>query len=398
MFAREQDSSRPTRIALVGIHGYGVIHLRHLAAMGRAVQLVAVADPQPPVVGSLPDGTLVFPDQAELLARVTDLDVVIIATPISTHFQLATEALKAGVDVYLEKPPVTSLADLDELLAIEAASPGVLQVGFQGLGLHGSPEFAGAVASLSDVLSIGAVGLWQRSPAYWNRSRWAGMRTLDGVDIVDGAITNPFAHAVVSALRLAGVAQRDDVGTVELDLYRANPIEVDDTSVLRVRAAAGSLGPVSITCAFTVCAERTAEPYVLVVGVAGTLRFFYTEDRIELTDADGAVSHVALPRRDLLENLIAHRLVGEALVSPLSASAPFMRVLDAIRTSPLPRVIGSALTEVRSDGTIVVSDVTAWAERAALEGRTFEELGAPWVQPDRPRVVRPDVEAMFISS
>ena len=58
-----------------------------------------------------------YPSVAELLAA-PDLDLVVVNTPSSTHFELASQALRAGKHVLLEKPVATSLAQLQELLAL----------------------------------------------------------------------------------------------------------------------------------------------------------------------------------------------------------------------------------------------------------------------------------------
>ncbi|MCA8831177.1 Gfo/Idh/MocA family oxidoreductase [Hymenobacter pini] len=57
---------------------------------------------------------------AELLADPA-LELVIINTPNDTHFALARQALQAGKHVLIEKPVATTVAELDELLALAAA-------------------------------------------------------------------------------------------------------------------------------------------------------------------------------------------------------------------------------------------------------------------------------------
>ena len=94
------------KIAQVGAWGFGLGHLARvdrLAAMGRC-ELVAIADPAGPVECR---DVAWYPTLTELLAAHR-VDVVQIATPIGTHMALATEALAAGADVVLEKPPVAS--------------------------------------------------------------------------------------------------------------------------------------------------------------------------------------------------------------------------------------------------------------------------------------------------
>lgn len=365
------DQTRPMRVAIAGVHGYGSVHLERLEAMRGEVELVAVADPRQPPAAALPPATAVYPSLLDVLLVERDIDIVIIATPLDTHFELAELALRSGADVYLEKPPVTSVDAFDRLREVERHNTGSIQVGFQGLALHHSPVFRSAVASIGEIRSVGAIGLWQRSDAYWKRSRWAGRRILDGVDIVDGVITNPFAHAVASALRVAGAHRRSQIAGIDVDLYRANPIESDDTSVVRIRTDRG----VTITGAFTLCAASPVEPSLLVTGSTGAIRFWYTEGMLQL--ADGSV--VQLEHRGLLENLVEHRRDRAVpLLSPLEDSAPFMAVLDVIRTAAEPAPIPQQFLERVGEATTVVTDIARWAELAVARQATFAEVGAPW--------------------
>ena len=49
----------------------------------------------------------------ELLAA-DDVDGVVIATPVPTHYALAKQALEAGKHVLVEKPPAMRSAEIDE--------------------------------------------------------------------------------------------------------------------------------------------------------------------------------------------------------------------------------------------------------------------------------------------
>jgi predicted dehydrogenase len=379
-----------TRAALVGVHGFGTHHLRNLERLQKAgvVELVAVADPQPPVPGSVPATAAVFPGLTELLAETKDLGIIIVATPIQTHAPLALVALVAA-DLYLEKPPVASLADFSRLAAAAEASGRSVQIGFQSLG-------SDALAAIEDLLAggtigtlqgISATGRWVRDRAYYKRSRWAGKRSMDGVEVVDGVATNPLAHAVATALRIAGARTLGDVASIETDLYRANDIESDDTSVIRIRTASG----LPVTCALTICAAESVEPYVTLHGSRGTAVFHYTEDRLTINTPAGQTEQV-YGRDDLTENLIAHRNDGTELISPLLDSGAFMLVLEAIRTAPLPAPIDDAYIRWEGDGDsahAVVIGIEDALERATQEHATFSELGLPWAGSARPSSAGP---------
>ncbi|MET3773897.1 DUF6807 family protein [Arthrobacter nitrophenolicus] len=374
------------RIALVGVHGFGERHLANLARLEEAgvLELVAVADPNPPAPGRLKDSVAVFPDLDRLLAAQSaanaPADVVILATPIQTHAPLALAALGAGMDVYVEKPPVSSLAQFQEVLAAADAAGRLVQVGFQSLGSQALPAIRSLVESggIGDVLGFSAKGQWVRTKAYFRRSRWAGKRSLDGTDVVDGVATNALAHAVATALRLAGAHTMADVAAVETDLYRAHDTESDDTSVIRVRTAQGA----TLLCGLTLCAPEQLDPSVTLHGTLGEVTLFYTRDEVVITTADGE-RREAYGRTDLLENLLAARSTGAPLLCSLPDTGAFTTVLEAIRTSPAPQAIRPdhiTWEGAGDDAHPVVHGIADLIERASKAQATFAELGVPWAR------------------
>ena len=388
---RKLPITSPARVALVGVHGFGTHHLRNLERLqaGGAVSLVAVADPNPPAPGDLPSETAVFGNLDDLLAATPALDLVIVATPIQTHAPLALAALPHA-DLYLEKPPVASLADFNRLQDAAAEAGRSVQIGFQSLGSHALQAIEDLLTAgeIGTLLGISATGRWVRDRAYYKRSRWAGKRSLDGVDVVDGVAANPLAHAIATALRIAGARTLDDLASVETDLYRANDIESDDTSVIRVRTTAG----LTVTCALTLCATESVEPYITLQGSDGTAVFHYTEDRLSVRTAFGERSQV-FGRDDLTENLLEHlrrrhapdtQPVAAPLISPLADSAAFMRVLEAIRTAEAPALIPAQYLNWDGDGDsahAVITGIEDALERSTAAHATFSELGLPWARP-----------------
>lgn len=388
--AERTTGSAAARVALVGVHGFGTHHLRNLERLqaSGSVTLVAVADPSPPAAGTIPPETAVFDSLDELLAATPALDLVIVATPIQTHAPLALTALPHA-DLYLEKPPVASLADFNRLQDAAAAAGRSVQIGFQSLGSHAlqAIEELLAAGEIGTLLGVSATGRWVRDRAYYKRSRWAGRRSLDGVDVVDGVATNPLAHAIATALRIAGARTVDDLASVETDLYRANDIESDDTSVIRVLTTSG----LPITCALTLCATESAEPYVTLQGSEGTAVFHYTEDRLSVSTAAGE-RHQVFGRDDLTENLLHHLRSRRAqeqpdnapLISPLADSGAFMRVLEAIRTAQAPALVPGQYIDWVGDGDSahpVITGIEDALDRATAAHATFSELGLSWARP-----------------
>jgi predicted dehydrogenase len=86
----------------------------------------------------------------DLLADPT-VDAVAIATPVSTHFDLATEALRAGKHVLVEKP-LTTTVELGERLLEEAARCNRI------LMVDHTFVYTGAVRKIKELVSTGALG------------------------------------------------------------------------------------------------------------------------------------------------------------------------------------------------------------------------------------------------
>jgi predicted dehydrogenase len=67
-----------------------------------------------------------YPTVAALL---DDVDAVTVAVPTPAHHRVASEALRRGKHVLIEKPLATSLAEADDLLALAKANGALIQTG-----------------------------------------------------------------------------------------------------------------------------------------------------------------------------------------------------------------------------------------------------------------------------
>jgi predicted dehydrogenase len=117
------------RAGVIGCGYWGPHLIRNLHDMPD-VTLVGVAEERPErlkyVCSSYP-AIRAFSDHRQLLE--SDLDAVVIATPIQTHFQLAREALLAGKHVLVEKPLASSPVQAVELIELARRHKRVLMVG-----------------------------------------------------------------------------------------------------------------------------------------------------------------------------------------------------------------------------------------------------------------------------
>ncbi|MFE5260355.1 Gfo/Idh/MocA family protein [Streptomyces coelicoflavus] len=379
--------SSPVPVVLAGARGHGRWHVANIRRLERAglVRLAGICELTPlteeEAGGELPEQSADF----GALLDSTGARIAVICTPIPTHTDLALTAARRGVHLLLEKPPAPSYAEFRRMADGVAEAGVACQIGFQSLGSHAVPAIRELVArgAIGEVVGIGAAGAWVRDEAYFRRAPWSGKRRLNGADVIDGALTNPLAHAVATALALGGTARAEDVTGIETELSHANDIEADDTSCVRITAARGH----RVTVAATLCAERADEPYVLVHGAGGRVTFWYKQDRVLLQRGGHGPEEFHHDRTDLLENLVDHLATGAPLLVPPDETGAFMRVVEAIRRAPDPEPLPEAAwRRVPGEERRVVPGVDALVVAAAETLSLYSELGAPWApRTDHPR-------------
>ncbi|WP_159611101.1 DUF6807 family protein [Glutamicibacter sp. JC586] len=391
---RSKLSSTAPAVVLVGLNGFGRQHLTNIHRLvgEQKLQFLAGVDPKDPGVLVRGEDTEIFSTFEEFLESGLKAEIIIISTPISTHADLAMKALQTGANLYLEKPPTATLEQYEILLKAAQEAGVRVQVGFQALGSLaltavdelfsvGSPDLP-----IGELRAVGASGNWQRTTGYYNRSPWAGHRQLNGIEIADGVVTNPLAHAVASALRIAGARRADDVVSIATDLYHAHEIEADDTSVVRIQTRTG----IPVTAALTVCAEEQQDPWITIYGTEGSAVLYYTRDELVIRpnpDSQLPETSKKFNRVNLLENLVEVRAgTAPRLLSSLESSGAFMRVLEQIRTGTEPASIGPEHVIATGEGDEfhpVIPDIEEFINRAVAAQSDFSSLAAPWAtRPD----------------
>jgi predicted dehydrogenase len=102
-------------------------------------------------------------DYGEII-RDESIDAVVIATPVSTHYKLAAEALEAGKHVFCEKPLTQSVEEGTKLIGIADDNDRTLMVGHTFV-------YTAAVNKVRDLIKSGELGdIHYMSPRMTSRS------------------------------------------------------------------------------------------------------------------------------------------------------------------------------------------------------------------------------------
>ena len=249
----------PVRVAVVGLGYWGPQLVRNLYESPHA-ELSAVCDARPEAlahIGRRYPGVRQTTDFAEVLAD-PDIEAVVVATPISTHYPLARSALDAGKHTFVEKPLAGSLVEAQALTTRAEELGLVLMPGHTFL-------YSPPVQAIRDLIGSGALGeiyfistsrvnlglhqsdasvVWDLGPhdfsilSYWLQESPVGVTALSRgcvmPDTPDVAfIQLEYASGVVANVELAWLApsklrRTTVVGSQKMVVY-------DDTSAESVR-------------------------------------------------------------------------------------------------------------------------------------------------------------------
>jgi len=148
----------------LGIIGYGYWgpNLARNFFAANDCTLKAVVDGRPERLAVL---AKVFPSvkgvkDADDIINDSEIDAVVIATSVFSHFPLAKKALMAGKHVLIEKPMTSSVAEADQLIELAAKRGLTLMVDHTFL-------YTGAVQKMKEIIDSEGIG----QPRYFDSSR-----------------------------------------------------------------------------------------------------------------------------------------------------------------------------------------------------------------------------------
>lgn len=163
-----QSPNDKIQVALIGAGGMGTADAH--SSLKNGSRLVAVSDiyqgrltRAKEVFGA---GLFVTRDYREVLAR-SDVDAVIVATPDHWHNRISIDAMKAGKDVYCEKPMVQHIDDGRPVVETARSTGRIIQVGSQRVSSI-------IYKKAQELFQAGAIGDLNMVEAWWDRNSAIG--------------------------------------------------------------------------------------------------------------------------------------------------------------------------------------------------------------------------------
>ena len=332
-------------VALVGIGAGAVPHLRSLHDLRESVELRHAVTRRPAAADMGPFAGILAAT-SDLQSALTDPSVqaVIVATPPSTHFEIAQRCFASGKHVLLEKPLDISLARSQAIVDMASDAKRhlgvVLQFRFR----------AGAIA-LQDVLISGGLGAvqaasvrvpWWRPQSYYEQAG-RGTMARDG----GGVLVTQAIHSIDLFRSLVGVTS---VLAAQVRSTSLHSMETEDFASAMLTLGNGAPGYLMATTAMYPGLPESIE-IIGTLGSAvlegGTLRIHYIDGRTLHVASEGGTgsganimdfshaAHCALlndfaqaialdraPRVTGNEALATQQLIEQVLLCAGSVSAP----------------------------------------------------------------------------
>lgn len=115
------------RVGVVGTGYLGGLHARVLSETPD-VQMAGFVEPNDAIASEVGE-TLKLKRFDSIASLAKEVDCAVVATPTTTHFDVARELLEAGVDVMVEKPITATVEEARRLIEIAARHDRIVQVG-----------------------------------------------------------------------------------------------------------------------------------------------------------------------------------------------------------------------------------------------------------------------------
>ena len=170
------------------------------------------------------------------------IDLVTVATPNSTHFEITKAFLEAGFNVLCEKPMTMTVDEAEEIVRVAEASGKICAVNYCYSAYPMVREMRHMVAS-------GEIGKVRLIVANFSHGHHGDATDADNprvrwrYDPAMAGVSGQFADCGIHALHMASFVAGDEVATLSADFASTIPSRVlEDDAMVNFRMAGGTVG------------------------------------------------------------------------------------------------------------------------------------------------------------
>lgn len=309
--------------AIVGCGGISRVHAQVLS-QADFTDLVACADihPERAQTRAQEHGAKAYTDYIEML-ETEKPDVLHICTPHVLHVPMAVEALKRGVNVFMEKPAAISAEQFAQLQEAAAQSDAKIGICFQNRFNPTTLKMKELMADSAAGAPIGARAFvtWHRESPYYVDSGWRGSLETEGGSV----LINQSIHTMDLLVHLLG--KPVEIEATATNRHLKGVIETEDTLEAHIRFENGATAIFYATTAYAV------DSPVLVEVVCEDRQIRFEGDDITVREKDGASYTETLKNDAAIGKSYwgsGHGACIEAFYASLSGGEPFMNGLDSV--------------------------------------------------------------------
>jgi UDP-2-acetamido-3-amino-2,3-dideoxy-glucuronate N-acetyltransferase len=182
------NSLHVKKIALVGCGYWGKNLCRNFYELGALASVVDATETGQATARSLAPNAIISDNFDDILGD-DKIQGIALATPAETHADLTIKAMRAGKDVFVEKPMALSISDAEAMQAVANETDRILMVGHL-------LEYHPVVLKLRELIDSGELG--KVNYVYSNRLNFGKVRTEEN------ALWSFAPHDVAVILRLLG--------------------------------------------------------------------------------------------------------------------------------------------------------------------------------------------------
>lgn len=224
------------RVAIIGLGHIGNRHFDVLDKMPSRYKIVAVCDTNPRQLRNFDKRIQVIENYKDLLDL--NLDLIHICTPHHLHANMAIEALKAGINVLVEKPMCLTSEEASQMIEASKKYKRKLMVVKQN-------RFNEPVQAVQTLLEKGKLGKiydvqcnvwWNRNERYYSQSDWRGKIKTEG-----GALFTQASHFIDLLVWWFGPITHAKT----LHATKAHKIQIEDCGHSIVQFKSGAIGSIN---------------------------------------------------------------------------------------------------------------------------------------------------------